>query len=106
MAGHTTNLLAAKPEQKGCVYNNSVVMVAVMDQMTPLQRAVAAPPFDGNQSRFAAAIGTSQQNVSNWCRKGSPLPAEYVLKAEEVTGISRHEWRPDVFAPAPESAAA
>lgn len=73
---------------------------------TVLQRAVDAPPFDGNQSKFAAAIGTSQQNVSNWLRKASALPAEYVLKAEEATGIPREEWRPDVFALTPESEAA
>lgn len=64
---------------------------------TPLQRALAAKPFDGNQSKFAEAIGTSQQNISNWLRKRRPLPAEYVLKAEEVTGIARHEWRPDIY---------
>jgi len=64
---------------------------------TPLQRALAAAPFDGKQSRFAAAIGTSQQNISNWLRTKRPLPAEFVLKAEEVTGIPRHVWRPDIY---------
>jgi DNA-binding transcriptional regulator YdaS (Cro superfamily) len=71
---------------------------------TILQRAIAAEPFDGNQSRFAEAIGTSQQNISNWLRKGAPLPAEYVLKAEAATGIERHKWRPDIY-PAPLSEA-
>jgi DNA-binding transcriptional regulator YdaS (Cro superfamily) len=64
---------------------------------TPLQRALAAKPFEGNQSRFAQAIGTSQQNVSNWVRMGRRLPAEFVLKAEEATGIARHVWRPDIY---------
>lgn len=64
---------------------------------TPLQRAVEAEPFAGNQSRFAAALGTSQQNISNWLRKGRPLPAEYVLRAEVVTAIPRHIWRPDIY---------
>lgn len=72
---------------------------------TVLQRAVAAEPFAGNQSRFADAIGTSQQNISNWLRKGQQLPAEYVLKAEEATGIARHIWRPDIY-PAPGQAEA
>jgi DNA-binding transcriptional regulator YdaS (Cro superfamily) len=71
---------------------------------TPLQRAVSAKPFDGNQSKFAAAIGTSQQNISNWLRSARPLPAEYVLRAEAVTGIDRHTWRPDIY-PAAEQAA-
>jgi DNA-binding transcriptional regulator YdaS (Cro superfamily) len=64
---------------------------------TVLQRAVAAEPFKGNQSRFADAIGTTQQNISNWLRGRRQLPAEYVLAAERETGISRHEWRPDIY---------
>ena len=68
---------------------------------TPLQQAYEA--FDENQSRLASALGTSQQNVSNWLRKQSPLPAEYVLKAEAATGIPRQNWRPDIY---PEGVAA
>lgn len=64
---------------------------------TILQRALEAEPFGGNQSRFAEAIGTSQQNISNWVRFGRDLPAEYVLAAEKVTGIARYEWRPDIY---------
>lgn len=66
---------------------------------TPLHRAIAAQPFCGSQSAFARAIGTSQQNISNWLRAKRYLPAEYVLKAEEVTGIRREEWRPDIYPP-------
>lgn len=73
---------------------------------TPLQKAVAAEPFLGNQSKFASAIGTSQQNISNWLKKGAPLPAEFVLRAESATGIPRHVWRPDVFECPSESEAA
>lgn len=69
---------------------------------TPLQRAIMAEPFGNSQSAFARAIGTSQQNISNWLRSKRPLPAEYVLKAEEVTGIARHIWRPDIY-PVPEA---
>lgn len=72
--------------------------------LTTLQAAIQADPFEGNQSRFAEAIGTSQQNVSNWLRRGSKLPAEYVLAAEKATGIDRHTWRPDIY-PAAEKAA-
>ena len=64
---------------------------------TPLQRAFER--FGKNQSKLAAALGTSQQNVSNWLRKKQQLPAEYVLRAEEATGIPRHEWRPDIYPP-------
>lgn len=77
-------------------------MWLAMSKSTLLQRAVSAEPYNGNQSRFAAAIGTTQQNISNWLRSGRKLPAEHVLKAEEATGISRHEWRPDLY-PNPEA---
>jgi DNA-binding transcriptional regulator YdaS (Cro superfamily) len=70
---------------------------------TILQKVVAGEPFNGNQSAFAKATGTSQQNVSNWLRKGSVLPAEFVLAAEAATGVPRHEWRPDIY-PAPSQA--
>jgi DNA-binding transcriptional regulator YdaS (Cro superfamily) len=64
---------------------------------TILQRTLAAAPFNGNQSVFAKAIGTSQQNINNWARGGKKLPAEYVLQAEKATGVPRHEWRPDIY---------
>lgn len=68
-----------------------------------LKRALAH--FDDNQSKLAAAIGTSQQNISNWIRQEKSLPAEFVLRTEEATGISRHELRPDLY-PRDEQAAA
>jgi len=57
-------------------------------------RAVTAA---GNQSRFAAAVGTSQQNVSNWLAAKRSLPAEFVLAAEREFGVSRHDLRPDLY---------
>lgn len=60
-----------------------------------LARALAA--FDNNQSKFAEAIGTSQQLVSYWVRNNKELPAEFVLETERQTGISRHELRPDIY---------
>lgn len=71
-----------------------------------LHRAVAAKPFGNNQSAFAKAIGTSQQNISNWLKKDQPLPAEFVLAAEAATGISRHAWRPDIYPDEPSGRAA
>lgn len=70
---------------------------------TALKRALAS--FDDNQSRFAAAIGTSQQLVSYWLKNGKSLPAEFVLATEKATGISRHDLRPDLY-PRDEAASA
>lgn len=79
--------------------------MSLLMKQTILQRAVKAKPFEGNQSRFADAIGTSQQNISNWLKSGRQLPAEYVLRAEQATGIARHVWRPDIY-PCQQDAAA
>jgi DNA-binding transcriptional regulator YdaS (Cro superfamily) len=60
-----------------------------------LARALAK--FENNQTKFADAIGTSQQLVSYWVKKARPLPAEFVIPTETATGISRHELRPDIY---------
>ena len=58
------------------------------------RRAVA---LAGSQSAFARAIGELQQNVSNWLRWRWPLPLRLVEKTEELTGVSRHDLRPDIY---------
>lgn len=62
--------------------------------MTALELAVDKA---GSQSRFATAVGTSQQLVSYWLSNRKPLPAEFVLAAEREFGISRHDLRPDIY---------
>ncbi|GAN49669.1 Cro/CI family transcriptional regulator [Methylobacterium radiotolerans] len=64
-----------------------------------LNRAVRAVRF---KAALARAIGISTQAVDKW----DVVPAERVLKVEEITGVSRHDLRPDVFGPAPEEIAA
>ncbi|MGN9399219.1 YdaS family helix-turn-helix protein [Pseudomonas syringae] len=58
------------------------------------------------QVAFAAAMSSperpvSQQIVSYWIKRGT-LPAELVLRAEQVTGVSRYRLRPDVFGHCPD----
>lgn len=63
-----------------------------------LARAVSTV---GGQIKLARAIGTTQSNVWDWLnrtRRGTP--AEWVLKVEAVSGVSRHDLRPDLY-PAP-----
>lgn len=53
------------------------------------------------QVGFAHAMSTkerivSQQIVSYWLKRGF-LPAELVVRAELITGVSRFRLRPDVF---------
>lgn len=74
------------------------VAVVLMDKITlheALKAAVAKA--DGNQSRFAREIGTSQQLVSYWLNNGKALPGEFVLPAERAGFGSRHDIRPDLY---------
>lgn len=56
----------------------------------------------GRRSKLAAEIGITHGAISQWDR----VPSERVLDVERITGISRHELRPDIFGPAPERTAA
>ena len=52
----------------------------------------------GSQSRLAEICGVSQPTVWGWINRGrGMLPAEYVLKVEDATGLPRHELRPDLY---------
>ncbi|WP_256576686.1 YdaS family helix-turn-helix protein [Pseudomonas sp. NFACC37-1] len=50
----------------------------------------------GSQTALAKALGCTPQNVQWMCSTGS-VPAKHVLKIEAVTGVSRHELRPDLY---------
>jgi DNA-binding transcriptional regulator YdaS (Cro superfamily) len=51
----------------------------------------------GGQSGFERITGARQQTISYRLKKGMPVPGEYVLRAEEGTGVSRHLLRPDLY---------
>jgi len=59
----------------------------------------------GGSVALAAALSAAgpkltSQAVSQWKR----VPAERVIEVERLTGVSRHELRPDVFGPAASTA--
>lgn len=51
----------------------------------------------GTAGELAEKIGVSPQALSQWRR----IPVGRVLDIERITGISRHDLRPDIFGPAP-----
>ena len=57
---------------------------------TALQAAIRAV---GTAQKFAEMIGVTPQAVSQWRR----VPALRVLKVEAVSGVSRHDLRPDIY---------
>ena len=47
----------------------------------------------GRRANLADALGISRQALYNW----KSIPAEHVLKIEEITGISRHDLAPNIY---------
>ena len=76
------------------VFGNSTTMVA---NKTPYEALLAAVDAAGSQSALARAVGCSNTAVWKWCQSSKRMPAEFVLKAETATGVSRHELRPDIY---------
>jgi DNA-binding transcriptional regulator YdaS (Cro superfamily) len=61
---------------------------------SPVQKMIAAL---GGPSKAAAALGISNPSVVlNWRARGK-VPADRAIDIEKLTGISRHELRPDIF---------
>lgn len=49
----------------------------------------------------AAQLRVTPAMWSRWETGARPIPANRVLDIEKLTGVSRHELRPDIFGPAP-----
>lgn len=62
------------------------------------RRVVAAA---GGVAKLARPLNISTQAISQWSR----VPVEHVIAIERLTGIPRHEIRPDIYPPEPERAA-
>ncbi len=65
----------------------------------PLRRVVE---IMNGQTALARALSTDsrpirQGHVWAWLNRDGLLPPEFVLTVERLTGVSRHELRPDVF---------
>lgn len=63
-----------------------------------LERAITAA---GGPSKLAEPLGVTVQAVSQW----DEVPPLRVLAVERITGVPRHELRPDLY-PAPSEARA
>jgi DNA-binding transcriptional regulator YdaS (Cro superfamily) len=49
----------------------------------------------GGVTKLAALLDVRHQTISQW--KIRRIPAERVLEIETVTGVPRHELRPDLY---------
>lgn len=52
--------------------------------------------FETEQA-MADAFDVSQPTIWRWLNQSKQLPAERVLLAESLTGVSRHHLRPDIY---------
>lgn len=80
-------------------------MSNALTPLEALERLVAAA---GSQSEAARQLGVPQPTFWKWLQSSKRLPAEYVLLAEKLFGVSRHDLRPDIYPrnypPAPDQA--
>ena len=56
----------------------------------------------GRLARLADGLRIEHTSIYSWKK----VPAERVANVESLTGISRHDLRPDIFGPAPHREAA
>ncbi|TAJ73004.1 MAG: hypothetical protein EPO45_19315 [Sphingobium sp.] len=64
---------------------------------TPYEALQHAVSEAGSQSALARICSVSQTAVWKWIQSSKRLPAEYVLRVEAATGVSRHHLRPDIY---------
>lgn len=66
-------------------------------QPSPFKALTTAVENAGGQSALARICGIGQPAVWKWLQSAKRLPAEYVLRVEAATGVSRHLLRPDIY---------
>lgn len=64
---------------------------------TPFEALERLVEIAGSQSEVARQLGVPQPTFWKWLQSSKRLPAEYVLTAEKLFGVSRHDLRPDIY---------
>lgn len=63
----------------------------------PLNALLKCRDTAGSDSQLARDLGVPQSTMWRWLNENRQLPAEHVLRAERLYGVSRHELRPDIY---------
>jgi DNA-binding transcriptional regulator YdaS (Cro superfamily) len=67
------------------------------ERLTPFEAFDLAVTRVGGQSAMARICGCTPGNINQLLQAKRPMPAEYVLRAELASGVSRHLIRSDVY---------
>ena len=70
---------------------------------TPFEALQLAVEEAGSQSELARICEITQPAVWKWLQSTKRVPAEYVLRIEAATGVSRHHLRPDIYPVEPDT---
>jgi DNA-binding transcriptional regulator YdaS (Cro superfamily) len=65
--------------------------------LTPFEALTLAVDKAGSQAEIARIAEVSPTAVWKWVQSSKRVPAEFVLKIEAATGVSRHDLRPDIY---------
>lgn len=65
--------------------------------LTPYEALIKAIGILGSQAALARTCDVSTTAVWKWVQSTKRIPAEYVLRVEAATGVSRHDLRPDIY---------
>lgn len=68
--------------------------MVVLSPYDALKKAIS---IAGSQAEIARVCGVSTTAVWKWVTFSKRVPAEFVLKVESRTKVSRHELRPDIY---------
>lgn len=73
------------------------------DAPTPYEALLKAVETAGSQSALSRICSVGQPAVWKWLQSTKRVPAEYVLRIEAATGVSRYHLRPDIYPVEPEA---
>ena len=65
--------------------------------MTRYEALRACAQKAGSISALGRDLGIPQSTMSRIYNSSKQLPAEFVLRAERLYGVSRHDLRPDIY---------
>ncbi len=65
-------------------------------QLTPFEALMMAVEIAGSLSALARKCDVSPTAVWKWVQSAKRVSAEYVLRVEAATGVSRYLLRPDI----------